>query len=152
MTFTTEGQLEFFDLLNDKSDAGDIKIEEDLTIVNGQVANPVSSIAPVSSVTVSHWVSCGGGINTGPSTYWWGYAKYACDCKTRELAADFNSAASVTGGLGVASVFFAAPLALPYGLTSAYWKLLASRLGANNQGHGCYIGMSWALVFDIAPQ
>ena len=140
------GQLEFFDLLNDKADAGDIKIEENLTIVNSQVANPVRSAA------VDHWASCGGGVNTDAASYWWGYARYACDCQTRKISADFGSASSIAGGVAIASAFFAAPLVAPSGLSAAYWYLISSRLDANNRGYGCYIAISWALVFDIEPQ
>ena len=112
-----EGQLKYFDVLNDRADAGDIEIEKDLTIINNE--------GP-SSVRASHWPSCGGGLNTDVTEYWWGYSRYACDCETQRMSADFNSC--------------------------AYWWLLASRLDANNHGYGVYIEMTWALVFDITPQ
>lgn len=138
-----ECQLKYFDILNDRADAGDIKIEKDLTIINNE--GPPSARA-------SHWPSCGGGLNTDVTEYWWGYSRYACDCETQRMSADFNSCASVAAGIAVIGAYFGPIGAIPGGLSSSYWWLLASRLDANNHGYGVYIEMTWVLAFDITPQ
>ena len=61
--------------------------------------------------------------------------------------ADFTIVAA-----GVVGAYFGAVGAIPGGVSSAYWWLLASRLDANNHGHGVYVEMTWVLVFDITPQ
>lgn len=138
-----EGQLEYFDLLNGMADAGDIKIENDLTIIDNE---------GIYSARASHWPSCGGGLNTNSTTYWWGYARYACDCETQRMSADFNSCSSVAAGIGVVGAYFGGLPGIPGGLSSAYFWLLASRLDANNHGYGVYVEMTWVLAFDITPQ
>lgn len=135
------GQTAYLDILNAKAANGEIAIANDLSITS-----------PSPMARAGHWASCGGGKNTATTNYWWGYARYACDCETNRMSADFNSCASVAAGVGVVGAYFGAVGALPGGLTSAYWWLLASRLDANNHGYGVYIEMTWALVFDITPQ
>ncbi|MFV0504910.1 MAG: hypothetical protein ACK5LT_13240 [Lachnospirales bacterium] len=100
----------------------------------------------------SHWYSCGGGLNTDTVEHWWGYARYACDCETNRMSADFNSCASVAVGVAVTGAYFGPITAVPGGLASSYWWLLSSRLDANNQGNGVYAEMTWVLAFDITPQ
>ena len=137
-----EGQVQYFDFLNCRADRGEITIEEDLGIINNNT----------SVIHATHWPSCGGGINTSVTEYWWGYSRYACDCETQRISADLNSAASVAAGIAVVTAYFGAIPAIPPGLDSAYFWLLASRLDANNHGYGVYIEMTWVLVFDITPQ
>lgn len=142
-----EGQEEYFNLLNLDAEQGIITINEDLSI-DGTASIHEDEREPLAS----HWSSCGGGKNTSTTEYWWGYARYACDCETNRMSADFNSCASVAAGVGVVGAYFGPIGAIPGGLSSAYWWLLASRLDANNHGKGVYIEMTWVLAFDITPQ
>ena len=135
------GQCAYLDTLNFEADNGYLTINDDLSIDTHAVQS-----------RAGHWSSCGGGINTATTNYWWGYARYACDCETNRMSADFNSCASVAGGVGIVGAYFGPIGALPGGLACSYWWLLASRLDANNHGRGVYVEMTWALVFDITPQ
>lgn len=138
------GQTAYLQKLNTQAANGEIAIADDLSI---------TSLTPSAPMTrAGHWASCGGGKNTATTNHWWGYSRYACDCETNRMSADFNSCASVAAGVGVVGAYFGAVGAIPGGLSSAYWWLLASRLDANNHGHGVYVEMTWVLVFDITPQ
>lgn len=137
------GQSAYLAALNSKATNGIITINDDLSIE--KPSTMVQSRA-------GHWENCGGGLNTNTTEYWWGYARYACDCETNRMSADFNSCASVAAGIGVAGIYFGPIVSVPGGLASGYWWLLASRLDANNHGKGVYVEMTWALVFDITPQ
>ena len=140
-----DGQEVYFNYLNSQARNGKIIINKDLSITSA-----AENVSPKASS--GHWSSCGGGRNTSTTNYWWGYARYACDCETRRMSSDFNSCASVAAGIGVVGAYFGGIGAVPGGLSSAYFWLLASRLDANNHGRGVYIEMTWALVFDITPQ
>lgn len=135
------GQCAYLDILNAEADNGYLTINNDLSIDTHAIQS-----------RAGHWSNCGGGKNTDVTNYWWGYARYACDCETNRMSADFNSCASVSAGVGVIGAYFGAVGAIPGGLSSAYFWLLASRLDANNHGKGVYVEMTWALVFDITPQ
>ena len=136
-----KGQTSYLNTLNSQATNGEIAIANDLSI---------TSFTPISRA--GHWASCGGGKNTDVTHHWWGYSRYACDCETNRMSADFNSCASVAAGVGVIGSYFGAVGAIPGGISSAYWWLLASRLDANNHGNGVYVEMTWVLAFDITPQ
>lgn len=144
-----DGQQDYFDILNNRAEQGKIIINEDLSIVNTEFQTATANLG---NARAGHWYSCGGGRNTNTVEYWWGYSRYACDCETQRMAADFNSCASVAAGVGVVGAYFGAVGAIPGGLASSYWWLLASRLDANNHGRGVFVEMTWILVFDITPQ
>lgn len=145
-----KGQLEYFDYINGQVRKGDMAINFDLTIVN---KNENLRGKDHSHKAAGHWSSCGGGINTEATMYWWGYARYACDCETREMSADFSTCCSVAeGAAALCGVFGGGVSAIPGGISAAYFGLLASRLTANNHGRGVYIEMTWVWAFDITPQ
>lgn len=75
-----DGQQDYFNYLNSLIKKGEITANENLEIRNNNT-----------KVTASHWASCGGGLNTSVTYYWWGYSRYACDCETQRMSADFNS-------------------------------------------------------------
>ncbi|MGV8147271.1 MAG: hypothetical protein ACLKAK_05680 [Alkaliphilus sp.] len=155
-----KGQQNHFNYLNSFIKKGALKAHSNLLITNNISTTSFyanSSLAlelPISIIlnTRSHWQSCGGGKNTAVDWHWWGYSRYACDCTTREMASDFNSAASVAAGIGAVAFHFGVIPAIPAALTVAYFGLFASRLNANNRGIGVYIEITWALVYDITPQ
>lgn len=140
-TELVNGQSAYLATLNSRANSGSITINEDLSIDT-----------PATMAQARHWASCGGGRNTSVTEYWWGYSRYACDCETNRMSADFNSCASVAAGVGVVGAYFGPIGAIPGGLSSAYFWLLASRLDANNQGRGVFVEMTWVLAFDITPQ
>lgn len=137
------GQTAYLATLNSRANSGTIVINEDLSI---------DAPMAMAETRARHWENCGGGRNTNVTEYWWGYTRYACDCETNRMSADFNSCASVAGGVGIVGAYFGPIGALPGGLACSYWWLLASRLDANNHGRGVYVEMTWALAFDITPQ
>ncbi|MBR5718204.1 MAG: hypothetical protein IKX16_04225 [Clostridia bacterium] len=145
-----EYQQTAFDYINAKADAKEIQINNDLSFTTVVVESHKTHHQFDNKA--GHWYNCGGGRNTSTTNYWWGYARYACDCETNRMVADFNSCASVAAGAGVLGSYFGFVGALPGGLSSAYWWLLASRLDANNHGRGVYVEMTWILAFDITPQ
>lgn len=138
------GQEAYLDYINNQVKSGLAIVNKDLTISFATEQNQAKASG--------HWYNCGGGRNTNTTNYWWGYARYACDCETQRMSADFNSCASVAAGVGLVGSYFGFVGALPGGLSSAYFWLLASRLDANNHGRGVYVEMTWALAFDITPQ
>lgn len=152
--FETElvySQSRFFEELNKAAKQGKIVIHENLDFTTTSPDRESASYTPYSGGS-RHWHDCGGGRNTSVTNHWWGYSRYACDCETRRMMADFNSCASVAAGVAVVGAYFGPIGAIPGGLSSAYWWLLASRLDANNHGKGVYIEMTWVLAFDITPQ
>ncbi len=144
------GQKQFLITLNNHKKSGDILIQDNLDIVELDIYK--NSKIPYSTASEGHWDNCGGGKNTAVDLHWWGYSRYACDCETNRMSADFNSCASVAAGVAVVAAYFGGVAAIPPGLASSYWWLLASRLDANNHGKGTFVEVTWALVFDITPQ
>lgn len=144
--FLLNGQENYLNHINSLIKTGELKANENLEIKSNIKRSNVSALSS------GHWWSWGGGLNTDVSYHWWGYSRYACDCETQRMSADFNTCASVGAGIAVVAAYFGAIPAIPPGLSSAYWWLLASRLDANNHGRGVYIEMTWVLVFDITPQ
>ncbi len=134
------GQQAWLDSINQMAEAGEVVINNDLSIISNEGES-----------ACGHWYSCGGGRSTSISYHWWGYSRYACDCETNRMINDFNSVAAIAAGLTMLTKYFGVS-AVPFGLSSAYFWLLSSRLGANNHGRGVYIGMTWILAFNIDPQ
>ncbi len=63
------------------------------------------------------------------------------DAEPARIAVVFPVTAEVAGIIAAGAAFDA-----------GYWWLLATRIGANNNGNGAIINMTHVLVFDIAPQ
>lgn len=135
-------QQKTFEELNSEAETGKITINPDLSI---------DSNYETPALYAGHAYNCGGGINTSTEFFWWGYARYMCDCVANDFAANLNSAASVAAGAAVVAAFIH-PVGSLIGIDSAYWWLVASRVDANNNGRGVYVEMTYALVFDITPQ
>lgn len=137
-------QEKHLNYINNQAKEGLVKINNDMTF---------SVLAEQNQAKASgHWYDCGGGRNTNTTNYWWGYARYACDCETRRMSSDFASCATVAAGVAAVGTYFGGIGAVPGGLSSAYFGLLSSRLDANNHGRGVYVEMTWVLAFDITPQ
>jgi hypothetical protein len=136
------GQEDYLKHINSLIKTGELTANESLEIESNNTL----------ALRSGHWWSCGGGMNTSVSYHWWGYSRYACDCETQRMSADFNSCASVGSGITLVAAYFGAVPAIPPGLSSAYFWLLSSRLDANNHGRGVYVEMTWLLVFNITPQ
>jgi hypothetical protein len=147
-------QKQFFEQINKEAAQGKVIIKEDLdfTAFSSDSVYACDVCRAAAARGAEHWYSCGGGRNTAATNHWWGYSRYACNCETQRMAADFSSCASVAAGIGVVGKYFGGIGAIPGGLSSAYWWLLASRLDANNHGRGVYTEMTWVLAFDITSQ
>lgn len=96
-----EGQQKYFNYLNTLIKEGKITAYENLEIRSNNLNN-------LEIMSDSHWASCGGGLNTNVKYHWWGYSRYACDCETQRMSADFNSVASVSAGITVVAAYFGA--------------------------------------------
>ncbi len=121
---------EHFNRLNAEVDAGNIRINNDLSIAT----------IGISPRTVH-----------GTWTYhWWGYDQYFDNQRAIKFA---NEVAAVAGGAGIATgigLWFP-PIGAIFGVTSGYWTLVSARVTANNRGHGVYIGVTWVAIFNIEP-
>ncbi|MFL2098285.1 hypothetical protein ACEN4B_07715 [Marinilactibacillus psychrotolerans] len=111
---------EHFVTLNQKVDQGIISINSELEI---QESNNI--------VTISA---------SGPTReyHWWGYKTTYTDSQTDSAISTLNSFAA-----GTAGVWFPA-IGAGAGVSSAYASLLASRMGANKDGNGVIVDMTWA--------
>ncbi len=146
-------QVNHLNQLNQRAENNDITICEDLSINNNNKSR--------SSFSVSHKTNCGGGVNSYEE-FWWGYTRYACDCETNRMIADFATAAAgggIAGGTAAAiAIIFpvtapiAGAIAAGLAIDTGYWSLFATRLGANNEGDGVIIDMTIVGVFDIEAQ
>ena len=136
-----------FDSINPQIRSGEIATDDQLNIIGGE------------HLIKSH--RCSSGTNSY-TTYWWGYQRYDCNCETNRIISDLNTWAAggtMVGGTaaGIAIVFpvtaeVAGIIAAGAAFDAGYWWLLATRMGANNNGNGTIINMTHVLVFDIVPQ
>lgn len=139
--------MQHFEIINPKILSAEISVDEELNITGG--------VYPIKS----HRCSLG---RNSYSTYWWGYERYACNHESNRIISDLNTLAagsSMVGGVagGIASIFpvsapIAGAIAGGAAFDAGYWWLLATRIGANNNGRGTIIQMSHVLFFDIKSQ
>lgn len=66
--------------------------------------------------------------------HWWGYKTTYINSQTDSAISTLNAG---TAGAGV---------------LSAYASLLASRMGANKDGNGVIVDMTWAAVYNVSPR
>lgn len=143
-------QKEYFNLLNELSNYGYIRINNDLSIEN--IERNISTYIKEPEY-YTHKYNCNGGILSNTNYHWWGYTRYFCDCATNTFSDDLSGVSSLYAGISIASAAFGnAPISTVSGISSAYWSLVSSRLSANNRGKGVYAEMTNVLVFDITPQ
>lgn len=72
-------QKSAFDMLNQRAAQGSIRINPDLSIDSATV------------YAFNHAYNCGGGYTSGTTEYWWGYARFMCDCESNKFANDMGS-------------------------------------------------------------
>lgn len=119
------------DSLNEKVDAGIIKINKDLSITDLSVTTYAS---------YSKW-----------TYHVWGYDRNFNNKQAIVYANDLNGIASglTMGGSALANLM---PIVGAGVLVSAgYYGLLSSRVTANNKGKGVYVAMTWARIFNVKP-
>ena len=119
-----------FDTLNQSVKNGEIRINKDLSIDETMIAR---------AAVYSKW-----------TYHWWGYDRKFNNSQTKSY---INYCQTIAGGAGIvtgAGAYFP-PVALIGGMQTGYWALFATRLDANNKGHGVYVSVTWAAVFDIEP-
>lgn len=78
--------------------------------------------------------------------HWWGYDANFNNADANDLK---YSLVTVGSFAGVAGLF--PPIGALGTLSGAYLGLIATRIDANNNGNGVYIGITWAAVFNIKP-
>jgi hypothetical protein len=100
-------QKQSFEQINKEAAQGKVIIKEDLdfTAVSSDSVYACDVCRAAAARGAGHWYSCSGGRNTATTNHWWGYSRYACDCETQRMAADFNSCASVAVGIGVVGAY-----------------------------------------------
>lgn len=135
-----EGQEQYLHQLNTLSEQGALTINSDLSTT-------------LSKSKYAERSSCAG-KSTPIQYFWWGYSRFLNNCEAKQAVSDLNTAAaSGAAAGGFAAIFpggqiFSAVAAMDAG----YWWLVATRIDANNQGRGVYIGVTWLLFFDVEPQ
>lgn len=130
--YNLEELQKHFDNLNTLSKAGNITINEDLSI---QEKLPVTRAKAVYGKWTYHW---------------WGYDRKFNNAQAKAYMNQLNTAAAGAAIVaGLASPF--PPVAGIAGVQSGYWSLLSARVDANNKGRGVYVAVTYALVFNIKP-
>lgn len=121
---------EHFNRLNAEVDAGNIRINNDLSIAT----------IGISPRTVH-----------GTWTYhWWGYDQYFDNQRAQRFSANcYSVAAGATLVTGIGAWF--PPVSFVGVAQAAYWTLVGSRVDYNNLGNGVYIGVTWAAIFNVEP-
>ncbi len=121
-----EYQIEYleahFSTLNNAVKSNKISITEDLEIVSLNRA-------------LTSW-----------NYHWWGY-----DANFNNVDANDLKYTLLTVGSFAAAAGYFPPIGALGGLSAAYLGLIATRIDANNNGNGVYIGITWAAVFNIKP-
>ncbi|MHA2896459.1 hypothetical protein [Bacillus cereus] len=119
--------------VNKRVNNGEIIINSDLSITDKKTFN----ILAKSSQVERH------------EEYWWGHKNWYNNRQTKEAIDALNTAAASAGiAAGLSSLGFP-PGAFAGGVAAGYWMLLATRMGANNNGLGVTVSMTWALVYDV---
>jgi hypothetical protein len=120
-----------FEQLNQSALDGSITINEDLTIEDNSF-----SIA----ASYSKW-----------TYHWWGYDRKMTNSYAKWYANNYL-ATIIGGGTVVTGVgAFFPPVGAVAGISTGQWILLQTRINANNKGNGVYVGVTWALFFNVDP-
>lgn len=128
--YSLEELQKHFDYLNTLSEAGDITINNDLSIQK----NSISTMAVYGKWTY----------------HWWGYDRKFTNSQADDYVDDLvTAAAGATIVAGLGSAF--PPVSGIATVQAGYWALLAVRVDANNEGNGVYVAVTWALIFDVEP-
>lgn len=128
--YNLEDLQDHFDHLNNLSQSGHVTINDNLDI---------QSNLPTPRTVYGSW------------TYkWWGYDRYFNNAQANSYKNTLLTAAA--GATIVAGVSYPFPPVAGIATVQAgYWGLLATRVDANNRGRGVYVGVTWALVFNVEP-
>lgn len=119
-----------FDKLNTLASEGSISINEDLSIEDHTID---------SKAVYGKW-----------TYHWWGYDRNFNNAQAIDYINQLNTAAA--GAVIVGSVTGAfPPISGIANFQAGYWALLAARVAANNKGNGVYVGVTYALVFNVEP-
>lgn len=124
---------EYFVTLNQKVDQGIISINSELEI---QESNDIVTIS--ASVPTREY-------------HWWGYKTTYINSQTDSAISTLDSFAAGTAGAAAVGAWFPV-IGAGAGVSSAYASLLASRMGANNDGNGVIVDMTWDAVYNVSPR
>ncbi|MGW8958696.1 hypothetical protein [Paenibacillus sp. NPDC055715] len=116
--------------MNELSKSGVITVNSDLSIKD----NAISLNAVYGSWTY----------------HWWGYDRNFTDYQTKQ-AIDYYYSVAGGGGLVTGATYWFPPVAGFAGGVAGYFTLFAARMGANNNGNGVYVAVTWATTFDVTP-
>ena len=120
-----------FEKLNNAVKNDEITINKDLSITD----NSMSTLAAVYGSWTYHW---------------WGYDRKFNNSQAKAFVDYcYTVAAGATIVTGVGAFF--PPVAAIGGVQAGYWALVATRVNANNNGKGVYIGVTWVAVFNVEP-
>lgn len=120
-----------FETLNNQVDEGKIIIHSDLTIESLEV--------DINAVYGS-WTN-----------HWWGYDRNFTNSQAITYVNDLNTVAYGGTMVGIPLALLMPIVGGGVAVTAAYYGLLATRVQANNNGSGVYVGITWARVFNVNP-
>lgn len=132
--YQTNKLEERFTNLNERVKTGQITINSDFSVTENSTFN---TLAAKSSKVERH------------EEYWWGHKNWYNNRQTKNAIDALNTAAATAGiAAGLSSLGFP-PGAFAGAVAGGYWMLLATRMGANNNGSGVTVSMTWALVYNV---
>jgi hypothetical protein len=117
----------------------------------------MNKLAEDGSVTIHEDLSIDDNLFTVSAVYgkwtyhWWGYDRKMSDSYADWYANTYLDmlAAGGTVVTGVGAYF--PPVSAVAGISTGQWLLLKNRINANNKGNGVYVGVTWALFFNVEP-
>ncbi|MGN4447664.1 hypothetical protein ACTFOB_22675 [Bacillus cereus group sp. MYBK79-1] len=133
--FELDKLQEHFNFLNSQVELNTITINPDLTITNVTPAGPVAYAAVYGSWTYN----------------WWGYERKFNNSQAKTYVSELNTVASTGTIVGTLASRVMPIIGMGVAVTGGYYALLAARVDANNKGKGVYVGITWAIVFNVNP-
>ncbi|PFX70716.1 hypothetical protein COL39_24525 [Bacillus cereus] len=118
-----------FDSLNSQVASNMIAINPDLSIQN-----------KIHSAVYGEW-----------TYHWWGYDRKFNNSQAKAYVKELNTVARTGAVAGPLAAAVMPIVGAGIAVTAGYYGLLADRVENNNQGSGVYVGITWAIVFDVEP-
>lgn len=123
------------------------KLQTHFDYLNSQVASNLITINPdlsiqnkIQSAVYGEW------------TYnWWGYDRKFNNSQSKDYVRELNTIARTGAVAGPLAAAVMPIIGAGIAVTAGYYGLLADRVENNNEGSGVYVGITWAIVFDVEP-
>jgi hypothetical protein len=117
----------------------------------------MNKLAEEGSVTINDDLSIEDNLFTisavyGKWTYhWWGYDRKMSNSYANWYANEYLDMIAAGGTVVTGVGAFFPPVGAVAGISTGQWLLLKNRINANNKGNGVYVGVTWALFFNVEP-